>query len=169
MQHFGARQKGETRRLRKSKPRLEGLEDRFLLYSTTGGAFALPDRITFSFAPDGTDVGGTPSSLYSTFNGQVSNWQGVFQQAAAIWEQVANINLVMVSDNGAPMGSGNYRQGDPNNGDIRISAIPQGSSTLASAFMPPSLNGGPVADDIVFNSNQNWTSRNGYDLSLIHI
>ncbi len=169
MEQYEARRKDFKRLSRKSKPRLEGLEDRFLLYSTTGGAFAQPDRITFSFVPDGTNIGGTASSLYSTLNSQVPNWQSVFQQAAAIWEQVANVNLVMVADNGAPLGGGSYQQGDPNNGDIRISAIPLASNTLASAFVPPPFNGGPNADDVVINSNQNWNPHGGFDLLTVAI
>ena len=47
-------------------PRIEGLEDRKLLYATLGGSFAFGSRITYSFAPDGTNIGGIPSALFST-------------------------------------------------------------------------------------------------------
>ncbi len=154
---------------RKSKPRLEGLEDRKLLYSTTGGLWSHPERVTFSLVPDGTNIGGSSSALYSTLNSQYSGWQAVFNQAAAIWEAVANVNLVQVSDNGAAMGSGTYQQGDPNMGDIRISAISLASNVLATTMLPPALNGGSNAGDIVFNKNINWTKGTGYDLLTVAV
>jgi hypothetical protein len=147
---------------------MEDLEDRMLLYSATGGSWTHPDRITYSIVPDGTSIGGTSSALYSTFNSQSPSWHAAIQQAAAVWEQVANINLVEVSDNGAALGAGSYQQGDPNNGDIRISAIPLAPGTLASAFLPPAFNGGPDAGDIIFNSSQNWSS-SGYDVQTVAI
>ena len=55
-------------RKRTVRPLLENLEDRVLLYSTYGGDWTYGSRITFSFAPDGTSVGGTPSVLFQTLN-----------------------------------------------------------------------------------------------------
>ena len=77
-------------------PCLEGLEDRLLLYSTLGGHFVYGSRITYSFMPDGTSVGGTPSALYQTLNAKFSTatWQLQFQKAAAVWQAYANVNLV---------------------------------------------------------------------------
>lgn len=169
MRRDDAPPKTHDRLSRMVKPRLEGLEDRMLLYSATGGAWTQPVRVTYSFVPDGTSIGGPTSTLNATLNAQVPGWQAVFQQAAAVWEQVANINLVQVSDNGAALGVGSYQQGDPNNGDIRISAIPLGTGELASAFLPPPLNGCGVAGDIIFNSSQNWTPSTGYDLTTVAI
>ena len=53
---------------RSARPLLENLEDRVLLYSTYGGDWAYGSRITYSFAPDGTSIGGTPSVLFQTLN-----------------------------------------------------------------------------------------------------
>ena len=154
---------------RKSRPQLEGLEERKLLYATTGGVWSQPQRVTFSFVPDGTSIGGTPSALYSTLNAEYAGWQSIFIQAAAIWEQVANVNLVQVADNGAALGVGSYQQGDPNMGDIRISAIPLGSGVLASTFYPPPINGSSDGGDMLFNSNANWTKGTGYDLLTVAV
>src|SRR5437879_2152219 len=88
---------------RAMRPSLEGLEKRELLYSTTGGLWSQPQRVTFSFAPDGTSVGGTPSAWFQTMAARgisQTTWQNQFRQAAAIWEAVTNINLVEVPDNG---------------------------------------------------------------------
>ena len=50
-------------RNRATRPRLEGLEDRVLLYSDLGDQWTYSSRITYSFMPDGTSVGGVPSAL----------------------------------------------------------------------------------------------------------
>ena len=60
-------------------------------------------RITYSFMPDGTSVGGTPSVLFQTLNAKfpTATWELQFQKAAAVWQAVTNINLAQVSDNGS--------------------------------------------------------------------
>jgi hypothetical protein len=50
------------------RPDLEGLEDRLLLYSDYGDQWTYSSRITYSFIPDGTSVGGVPSALFQTLN-----------------------------------------------------------------------------------------------------
>src|SRR5262245_13556015 len=94
------------RRPRAVRPRLEGLEGRVLLYSTTNTQWAKPVRITYSFVPDGTSIGGTPSNLQSTLNASFppSVWQAQFVNAAAAWEKVANLNFSQVSDDGSALG-----------------------------------------------------------------
>ena len=89
---------------RSARPLLENLEDRLLLYSTYGGTWAYGSRITYSFMPDGTSVGGTPSVLFQTMNAKfpTATWETAIQKAAAVWQAVANINLAQVSDNGSP-------------------------------------------------------------------
>jgi hypothetical protein len=159
---------------RHARPLLEPLEDRLLLYSTSGAAWPFPARITFSVVPDGTSIGGTPSNLYSTLSARFapSVWSTALFEAAAVWEQIANINLVPVNDNGAAFNSGLYQQGDPNFGDIRISGIPNGLGvgTLAYTFLPPPINGASGAGDTVYNSSQTY-QMNGtnYDLLTIAI
>jgi len=133
-----------------------------LLYSTTGGMWTYPVRITYSFIPDGTSIGGSPSKLYATMP---SGWQTAIEQAAAVWEAATGINFVQVPDDGAPIGSNGDQQGDPNFGDIRFGGMPQSSSVLAFAFFPPPFNGGTNAGDIFFNTAQLWqTNGSNYDL-----
>src|SRR5512135_2319071 len=138
--------------VRSTRPVLEALEDRKLLsFSLEGGQWTYGSRITYSFMPDGTNVGGLPSDLFRTLEAASPSspnpdaaWQQQFQQAAAIWQAVANINLVQVPDNGEPFGAPGNQQGDPNVGDIRIGAFSgiMGSGTLAMAILPPPINGG---------------------------
>jgi hypothetical protein len=152
-------------------PSLEGLEDRKLLYATLGGAWVYPSRVTYSFIPDGTSVAGSSSALYGTMSAQgvsQAEWQTAFQDAAAWWETVANINLVEVSDNGTTLGGSGNQQGDSRFGDIRISAIPLMSGALALTFEPPPMNGGTVAGDIILNSSASWGTW-GYDIETVAI
>jgi hypothetical protein len=146
---------------------VEGLEDRKLLYATLGYWYQ-PTRVTYSFMPDGTSIGGTPSSLFQTMNQYESTaaWESAFQQAAAEWEDVAKINFAPVSDDGSAVGSGNFQQGAPNFGDIRVGAMPLSGGALAETFLPAPSTGGSEAGDIIFNSNINWGS-GGYDLETV--
>jgi hypothetical protein len=147
-------------------PSLEGLEDRLLLYATLGGQWTYGSRITYSFMPDGTNVGGTPSVLFQTLNAKfaTATWQQQFEAAAAIWEGATNINLALVSDGGQDVGTSGNQQDDSRFGDIRIGAIPLPSGVLAETFLPPPINGGTDAGDIIFNSTVNWQINSGYDL-----
>lgn len=160
------------------RPRLEQLEDRVTPYVTTGTAWPHPNLVTLSFVPDGTiitgGVGGyTTSNLFATLNplGQ-SSWQAAFIKAAQTWAQVANINFTFVSDNGTPEGGGNYQQGDPNMGDIRISGYNfQDPSTLAETYLPPPANNFSVAGDITFNTGVAWKlgTPGGYDVYTVAV
>ncbi|MCA1686287.1 MAG: matrixin family metalloprotease, partial [Planctomycetia bacterium] len=128
-----------------------------------------PARVTYSFVPDGTSVGGVSSNLFATLNSVQSTaaWQSAIEKAAAVWESETAINLALVSDNGAPEGTSGNQQDDSRFGDIRISMIPQGGGVLAFASLPPPINGGTSAGDITFNSNVNWSPNSGYDLETV--
>ncbi len=169
---FPRRDVARRNRLRSARPVIEGLEDRLLLATLNGGQWSNPIRITYSFIPDGTSIGGTPSNLFSSLDSKyaVSAWERAIEDAAAVWEAAANINLVEVSDNGAPIGTSGDQQGDSRFGDIRIGGYPQPSSQLALAFLPPPVNGGTNAGDIFFNTSQSWQI-NGttYDLETVAI
>src|SRR4051794_22055616 len=102
-------------------PVVEALESRVVLYSASGNAWPNPAAITLSFMPDGTDLGGVGSNLFSSFNATprlAGQWQAQVLRAAQAWAQQTNINLVVVPDDGAPSGAGAYQQGDPGHGDI---------------------------------------------------
>ena len=154
------------------RPRLEVLEDRFLLYATTGNQWTMPNLITYSFMPDGTSLGGVPSNLQATLNAHfaTASWQAQISDAAAVWEKVANVNLSLVTDNGSPLGVSGNQQDDPRFGDIRIGGYAMSSSILAFAYLPPPANGGTDAGDIFFNTAQPWQI-NGttYDLMTVAI
>ncbi len=154
---------------RNARPAPEHLESRLLLYSTLGDMWTYDSRITYSFMPDGTSVGGTPSVLFQTLNkvASTATWQTQIEQAASIWETAANVNLSLVPDGGEADGISGDQQDDPRFGDIRIGAIPLPSGVLAETFLPPQANGGTAAGDILFNSTATWAINNTYDLMTV--
>ena len=157
------------KRDRSKRPELEGLEDRLLLYAALGDQWTYSSRITFSFMPDGTSIGGTPSALFQTLNATIptATWQEQIEQAASLWEDSANLNLSLVSDDGLPLGTSGDQQGDSRFGDIRIGAVPLPSGVLAETFLPPPANGGTDAGDIILNSTVSWQVNSNYDLMTV--
>jgi hypothetical protein len=154
----------------KARPSLESLESRVVLYSASGYAWPHPAVITLSFMPDGTDLGGLGSNLFASFNGNprlAGQWQTQVLRAAQAWAQQTNINLVVVPDDGAPIGGGAYQQGDPGHGDIRIYGYNFGNTTLANTYMPPPVNNFSVAGDIGFNTGQYFAINANYDLFTV--
>src|SRR6266851_3886965 len=160
---------------RRTRLQLEQLESRLVPYAVSGNAWPNPQLITLSFEPDGTIVGQNNSgnlisNLFSAFNtkfGSAATWQNVILKAAQTWAAQTNINFTVVSDNGGSIGSGSYEQGDPNMGDIRIGGYNFGSTTLASTYMPPSVNNYSIAGDMQFNTGQTWNIGSQYDLYTV--
>jgi hypothetical protein len=154
---------------RRVLPGLESLESRTVPYSASGNLWPHPELITLSFVPDGTDLGGQSSNLFSSFNaafGSSAAWQNAILNAAQTWAQQANINFAVVNDSGASSGSGSYEQGDSNFGDIRIGGFDFGNSnTLALGYLPPQVNNFSIAGDIAFNTAQIFNI-NGLDYDL---
>ena len=152
-----------------TRPGVEGLESRLLLYSQLGDQWTYDSRITYSFMPDGTSVGGVSSALFQTLNANYSTpvWQQQIEAAAALWENATNINLALVTDGGEPVGTSGDQQDDPRFGDIRIGAVPLPAGVLAETFLPPPANGGTAAGDILLNSNINWQINSNYDLQTV--
>lgn len=148
---------------------IESLEPRLVLYAASGNAWPSPELVTISFVPDGTNLGGVSSNLNSSFNanGGLTGWQTEILRAAQVWAQQTNVNLSVVSDNGAATGSGNYQQGASTFGDIRIGGYDFGDSSLAAAYMPPPVNNYSIAGDIVFNTATTFSIGSGYDLFTV--
>jgi hypothetical protein len=72
---------------------VEALESRVVLYSASGNAWPNPAAITISFMPDGTNLGGATSNLFSSFNSKprlAGQWQAQVLKAAQAWAQQAN-------------------------------------------------------------------------------
>ena len=142
------------------------------MFAASGNAWLNPAAITISFMPDGTNLGGVQSNLFSTFNKNpklAGQWQTQILKAAQVWAQQTNINFIVVPDDGAPTGAGSDEEGDPDFGDIRIGGYAFGSPTLAYTLQPPPINNFTLAGDMTFNTAQNFsaTSAGGYNLFTV--
>jgi predicted Zn-dependent protease len=153
---------------------VEPLEDRTVPYAVSANAWANPELITISFVPDGTVLGSNGSStitsnLFSSFSrfGSAAAWQKEILRAAQSWAQQTDLNFTVVADNGAALGSGNYQQGDPNMGDVRIGGYNFGSNALAQTYLPPPVNNYSVAGDVQFNTAQAFNVGSTYDLYTV--
>ncbi len=105
--------------------RLEQLEDRCVPAKV--GIPWPSSNITLSFAPDGTNIVGSPSNLMATLAPLgTSAAELSILTAFQTWAVNANVNIGLVSDNGSAWDVPGLIQGDPRFGDIRF-----GGRTLA--------------------------------------
>ena len=149
---------------------VEQLESRLVPYALTGNAWPHPNLITISFEPDGTNLGGVTSNLFSVFDarfGSPSVWENVILQAAQQWAQQTNVNFTVVPDSGAPTGSGNDQQGDPTMGDIRVGGFAFSDGSLAMTYLPPPQNNYSLAGDMAFNTAAPFHIGSTYDLFTV--
>jgi hypothetical protein len=174
------RMNGPARRTAvKARPCLESLESRVVLYSVTGNAWPHPELVTISVMPDVTLLGKDSqntnvysnliSTLTSSLNLTPTALQNLFLKAAQVWAQQTNINFSLVSDNASDWSTGDYQQGDPGFGDIRIGGYTFGSTTLATAYQPPPVNNFAPAGDIFFNTGQSFHVGTTYDLFTVAV
>jgi hypothetical protein len=145
---------------------LELLEDR-TAPATFGNPWPDAGRLSLGFVPDGTDVAGQQSQLFGLLNAvaPTQTWEGVILRAFQTWAATTNINLTLMADNGAPLGTPGPVQHDARFGDIRIAAVPMSSDVVAFA-LPFDFAAGRWAGTVEFNSNYTFTlgGASGYDL-----
>ncbi len=138
----------------KRPPRLTvtQLEDR--LTPARFGNTWIDTNLTVSFAPDGTNVNGAQSALFSTLGAQMTTaeWQGVIRGVFQEWVSTTNLNFAIVPDDGRAIGTAGPMQGSPYVGDIRISARPL-CNTVFAITNPPDLIS-PCAGEIILNSKK---------------
>lgn len=162
-----------TLRKKACQPSVDVLEGRLLLYTATGNFWPEPSHVTISFMPDGTTVAGGPtgSNLQSHMEGisglSGGQWKTDILRAAQQWAAYVNINLAVVPDDGSQLGSGDYQQGDPAHGDIRIGGYAFLGSALATTVGPPPGTNFDYAGDILFNTGSTWHHGSTYDLFTV--
>jgi hypothetical protein len=158
---FSKKNAARSRSPRWARPSLEALESRLVAYAASTNAWPVPQLITIGFVPDGTSLGGgNTSNLFATFNakfGSASAWESQILKAAQQWAQQTNVNFAVLDDNGAPIGSGSYQQGDPNMADIRIGGYNFGTTALAQAYMPPPVDNTSYAGDVQINTSKSFS------------
>jgi hypothetical protein len=146
-----------TRRVRLH---LEHLEDR-QVPATFGVPWTDPHHLSVSFVRDGTDIGGTPSTLFRTMQAlsPTGAWQRDILRAIQTWSNVANLSVGLVSDNGAPLGTPASPDGSTGFGTIRIAAKPLPGNVLAIGIPPDTFSSGTWTGEIIFNTNANLTAQ----------
>jgi hypothetical protein len=135
------------------QPRLDQLEDREVP-ATFGIPWADPLHLTLSFTPDGTAIAGqTHSQLFQALNAQrsASVWQRDVLRAIQTWAAVANVNVGVVPDSGAPFGTP-AAPGLAPFGDLRVGAQPMAATALAVGVPPDPFFSGTWAGDVFLNS-----------------
>ena len=158
---------------RKRKLGLERLEIR-----DVPAVFGIPwvdaQHITLSFAPDGSNVSSAGSNLFAHMQADglsTSAWEGQVLKAVQSWTSQANINVGVVSDSGAALGTAGLSQGDARFGDIRVSMRALDSSVLAITT-PPGGTTDTSAGDVILNSNYHFSigaKAGSYDLYSVMV
>src|SRR5579862_1051352 len=138
---------------RLSRLQLEALEDR-TVPTTYGVAWPNGQNLTLSFVPDGTSVAGSPNDLNALMStvGSQATWEMQILKAAQTWAAVSNVNITLVPDSGAPLGTSGLVQGDPRFGDIRVAAAAITGPSVVATTVPFSYSGSTWNGDMVFNS-----------------
>ena len=163
------------KRKHRSRPQLESLESRTVLYSTTGNLWPNPGLITISIMPDGTNLGGPTSNLNAVFNSKPAlnqpgnTWQTIILRAAQTLGRADQHQLRTCPRQRRAERHAGDEQGDPGYGDIRIGGYNFGTPSLARAFQPPQVNNYSIAGDIAFNTGQSFNVNTTYDLFTVAV
>jgi predicted Zn-dependent protease len=130
---------------------LEALEDRI---TPASFGFPWPDaqHLTLSFVPDSTVVGNSASNFFARAGSQATAWELEILRAFQTWAVQTHVNIGLVSDSGAALGTPGQLQGDPRFGDIRIAFVPGGNQSEATA-VPFDITAGTWSGDVIFNSS----------------
>lgn len=129
-----------------------------------------PDRLTISFAPDGTRISAHQSSLFSSFRNLMTANQIEAQVLKAFqqWSRYSAINVGYKSDSGLQFGVSGPTQGDDRVGDIRIGALPMADDVYAVSIKHDTLVSGTWSGDILFNSNKTFANADQFYAVALH-
>ena len=125
-------------------------------------------ELTISFAPDGTNVAGQTSGLFTDPElQQIPHWQDTIVRAFQTWARYTGTNVKVVSDSGAPLGTSGATQGDPRFGDVRVAAVPLSSDVIAMSVPQNEVVSGTWAGDLLFNLDATMASADAlYSVAL---
>jgi hypothetical protein len=142
--------------------RFEQLEDR-LAPATFGTPWPDGERLSLSFAPDGTSISGTASDLFGALGPQA---RLDILRAFQAWAVHANVNIGLVADSGAAFGTAGGVQGDPRFGDVRIGGRALGPDVLA--VTAPYSHFDNYSGDVVLNTSAAF-GPGGFDLFTVFL
>ncbi len=158
---------------RSKKLLVEPLESRNLL-TIFGVPWPDGSHLTLSFEPDGTSINGSNSNLFAEMNTSMPSgvWQKEILKAFQTWAVNSNLNIGVVSDNGAPNGTAGGLSGDSRFGDIRIGGLTQPTATGLVETSPFSLLSGTWSGDSIINTSDVFSvggSSATYDLFTAYL
>ncbi len=118
----------------------------------------LTNRLTVSFAPDGTSIFTHQSSLYESFGNILTpvELEQSILHAFNLWAREGNLDIGVVTDSGVAFGVAGRSFGDERFGDVRIGAYPMASDVYAIALSQQDFISGTWSGDILFNSNADF-------------
>jgi hypothetical protein len=136
----------------------EILESRQLM-----AAFQMPwpeiDHLSLSFLPDGVAIGSGSSNLSQSLNQIFPNqadWQLPILRAFQTWAMETKANVGLTTDNGSPLDTLGFKQGDTRFGDVRIGAFPMANDVLAVANPYDPFIANTWVGDVFLNSSSNF-------------
>ncbi len=135
-----------------------------------GRPFGLSNRLTVSFAPDGTSIFDDASALFSSFTSTLSvqQIQDSVLDAFNMWATNGNLDVGLVADSGDPFGTAGKAFGDSRFGDVRVGAIPLPGDVNAIALGQGDFVAGTWAGDILFNSNAQFDDVEDFFAVALH-
>lgn len=151
------------------KTSIESLESR-ILFSRGDGVFSGFGSLTFSIAPDGTNIGREKSALIGKLDqvASTADWQAAIAKAIQTWIANTDVNIGFVPDSGAASGVYGPTRGDERFGDIRVSGFNFATDTYAAAVDENVRSVGTWAGDIFFNTGVSWNSLNDIQAVALH-
>ena len=154
---------------RKRTLRLEQLENREL-FARDAISFSGYGSLTFSIAPDNTNVGREVSVLQSVFDkvAPSAQWHDAIAKAFQKWSVHTNVNIGNVADNGAASGVYGPTRGDERFGDIRVTGFEFAKDTFAEAVSENSRAVGTWAGDLFFNTAVDWNNLASIEAAALH-
>ncbi len=135
---------------------------------TAGRLFGLSNRLTVSFAPDGTSIFDQSNRLFSAFAFSPSQLQNAVLEAFETWAINGNLDVGLVADSGLPFGTPGKSFGDERFGDVRVGAISLPADVNAIAIGQDDFVAGTWAGDILFNSNAQFKDANQFFAVALH-
>ena len=137
---------------------------------TTGRPYGLGQRVTVSFAPDGTSIFNQSNSLFAAFSSILNpvELQSSLLTAFDTWARNGNLDVGLVADSGDDFGVSGKSYGDPRFGDIRIGAIPLPGGVNAIAIGQDDLVSGTWGGEILFNANADFDSPEEFFAVALH-
>ena len=137
--------------------RVEGLENRLLLFNATGSGWGEGAALEYGYMPEGVEDsagldGGWTNTAIADHEGLPANATSLLSDALQQWSQVANIEFTQTADSDAAFG-------DNSPADIRIGSHPiDGAGGIIYHAFSPTAGGDSRSSDIHFDVDDTFST-----------